>query len=227
MKIYELAKDNDLTSKEIIDFLKSKDYVVKSHNVTLTDEMMNDALEFISNKPKKVVEIDEEEEEEIIKEEKPVVETPKTTRTFSLDDMIPCKSIVPWTVVRLGVDRNTVYTWNNYGDVEYVRYRDLQAFRKTDLITAPKIIIEDADLCYLWKRDLKDTYKYFIDVEYPEEFFDVSDKEFRNLLTKAPEVIREVIKATAMDMIRNTNYPSLQKITTIDEVLGTCIKEFL
>lgn len=225
MKIFELAKQKNVTSKEIIEFLKSKGFVVKSHSVVLTSEMEKALTELFSNKP--VVKTDAVEEvsveETIVKKEMPEREIKK----FGLDDMIACRSIVPWLLVRVGVDRNTVYTWNNYGDVEYVRYRDLQALRKTDLITAPKVVIEDPDLCYLWRKDLGDTYKYFIDVEYPEEFFDLPDEQFKNLMTSAPKVIKEVIKNTAMDMIRNTNYPTLQKLTLIDEILGTCIKEFL
>ena len=38
---------------------------------------------------------------------------------------------------------------------------------------------------------------------------------------------KEVIKFTAMNMVRNENYPTLQKLTLVDEILGTCIKDFL
>jgi len=47
------------------------------------------------------------------------------------------------------------------------------------------------------------------------------------MLKDAPDVFKEVIKYTALDMIRNENYPSLQKLTIIDNLLGTGLKEFI
>ena len=87
--------------------------------------------------------------------------------------------------------------------------------------------MEDSDLCYLWRNDLGNTYKYFLGVEYPEEFFDLEDAEFKKLLEETTDTLREVIKTTALSMVKNKNYPSVQKLSLIDEVLGTCIKDFL
>ena len=149
------------------------------------------------------------------------------TKTFKPDDVIPCRSVTPWKLNALGIDGRTVYHWEYFGDVDYLTYRDLQALRRSDFVTKPKFIIEDADLCYQWRRELGDTYKYFLGVEYPEEFFDLSDNEFEKLLKQAPDTIKEVIKVTAMNMIKNENYPTIQKLTLIDNILGTCLKEFI
>ena len=46
-------------------------------------------------------------------------------------------------------------------------------------------------------------------------------------LKDAPNVMKEVIKTTAISMIRGENYPSIQKLTLIDLILGTCLKEFI
>ena len=50
------------------------------------------------------------------------------------------------------------------------------------------------------------------------------DEKFKNLLAKAPDVLKEVIKTTALNMIKNKNYPSYNKLDIIDETLGTCLK---
>ena len=144
-----------------------------------------------------------------------------------MDDLIECRSVVPWKMVEVGVDRTTVYTWEGYGDIEVVSYRDLQSWRRKAILTAPKILILDADLNEQWRQDLGNTYKKFLSVDYPEEFFDIEDSKFRSMLLKAPDVFKEIIKYTAINMIHNENYPSIQKINIIDEVLGTCIKEFI
>lgn len=232
MKIYELSKELGITNKDLITFLKGKEFKISSHQQTVTDQMIDLSRENFKKNPiiEKTENIDTtvskitEEKTEL---KKNIAEIIPETKTFKLDDLIPCRSVTPWKLVAVGSDKNTVYNWSGYGDVDYVLYKDLQMFRRKELITKPKIIIEDADLCYQWRRELGDTYKYFLGVEYPEEFFDLSDSKFRDLLTTAPNVVKEVIKTTAMNMVRNENYPTVQKLSLIDEILGTCIKDFL
>ena len=226
MKINDLSKELSVTNKELITFLKENGFKVSSHMQTATDEMIDLAREHFAAQPK-VVTQDVEEDDEVVmpvKTKKPEAYVPKA---FKPDDRISCRSVTPWKLVEIGVDRTTVYNWSGFGDVDYVTYKDLQALRKKDIIKKTKIIIEDADLCYQWSRELGETYKYFLDVEYPEEFFDLTDDKFRKLLSNAPDVVKDVIKYTAMNMVRNENYPTVQKLSIMDEILGTCIKDFL
>lgn len=234
MNISELTKEVNvtnnisLTNKEVIDFLKKNEFKVTSHMAKATDEM----IELVKSKLVPSVSttvaknVSEEKEDMIQTESKPEVEIPET-KTFAMNDLIPCRSVIPWELIAVGADRQTVYHWSGFGDVDYIKYSDLQTLRRKDLIKAPKVLIEDASLCYQWRRELGDTYKYYLGVEYPEDFFELSDAKFEELLKKAPEVLKEVIKTTALNMIKNENYPTIQKLTLIDLVLGTCLKEFL
>lgn len=226
MKINELSNELSITNKELITFLKEHGFKASSHMQTATDEMIDLAREHFNTKSKIVVEDTDEEDEPVLTKtvKKPEAYVPKV---FKPDDRISCRSVTPWKLVEIGVDRTTVYNWSGFGDVDYVTYKDLQALRKKDIIKKTKIIIEDADLCYQWSRELGETYKYFLDVEYPEEFFDLTDDKFRKLLSNAPDVVKDVIKYTAMNMVRNENYPTVQKLSIMDEILGTCIKDFL
>ena len=222
MKVYELSKELGMINKDVINFLKSNNYKVSSHNQNLTDEMIDLVRSnFQKNQPEEKV-----EKKEPVKQEKKFDST-YAPKKFGPEDIIVCRSVTPYKLNAIGADRLTVYRWNAYGDVDYVKYRDLQSWRTTQYIREPLILIEDEDLCYQWRRDLGDTYKYFIDVEYPEEFFDKTDKEFENLLRNAPQVIKDVIKITAIDMIKNENYPTIQKLNLIDDILGTCLKDFI
>ena len=224
MKVNELSKDLGITNKELITFLKDNGYKVSSHMQTLTDEMIDLATE----KLVKTTTVEEAKDVEVkVSPAVPKKEVKVETKQFKPDDVIPCMSVTPWKLNAIGVDGRTVYHWEYFGDVDYLTYRDLQALRRSDYVTKPKFIIEDADLCYQWRRELGDTYKYFLGVEYPEEFFDLSDNEFEKLLKQAPDTIKEVIKVTAMNMIKNENYPTIQKLTLIDNILGTCLKEFI
>lgn len=224
MKINELSKKLGVTNKDVISYLKSEGFKVSSHMQLATDEMVQIATEHFNSLEKEdVVENEEEKIEQIPvrkKNEKPV-------RKFAMDEFIACRSVTPWKLVLTGVDKNIVYVWDYFGAEEMVMYRDLQAWRKKDVITAPKIIIEDADLREAWKQDMTDTYKTLIDVEYPEELFDFDDAKFESLLKSATPTVREIIKSTAISMIRAENYPALSKIIKIDEVFGTALQDFL
>lgn len=226
MKVFELSKEFGVTNKDMIDFLRGKGFKVSSHSQNLTDEMIETARKDFAPTLKK---------EEKAEEEKPTAKKTVAKKTvpakqikkYAPDDQIPCRSLVPWRVIMLGVDNMTPYKWANYGDIEYVSYRDLQSWRRKSIIKSGMIFIEDPDLCDQWKYDLEGVYQKYIGIDYPEEFFDKSDDEFERLLRDSSETFREVIKYTAIDMIRNENYPSLRKINIIDDVLGTGIKEFL
>lgn len=224
MKVFELAKQLDVTPKELITFFREHNYAVSSHMQKLTDEM----IDFANNNFVKTVReetIEEKEPERTVA--KNVAEKVTSTRVFKPDDEIPCKSVTPWKLDAVGVDKNTVYHWEYFGDVEYLKYRDLQALRRTDYVMKPNILILDEDLRNQWKRELGDVYKYFEGIEYPEEYFDKPDNDFEDILKNAPNWLKEILKTTAMTMIRAENYPPLSKIILIDKMLGTCIKEFL
>ena len=223
MIINELSKQLGVKNKELIDFLKSKGFKVSSHMQTLTDEMIDTVESEFVKQPEKV---EEKKTAPVKKTTRKPVPT-KNVKKFAPDDQIPCRSLVPWKLVDVSVDKNTIYSWSGYGDIEYVSYRDLQAMRRRSMVKDARIMIEDPDICEQWKHDLGDLYNKYLGVEYPEEFFDLSDEKFEAMLKDAPDVFKEVIKYTALDMIRNENYPSLRKISIIDNLLGTGLKEFI
>ena len=223
MKISELSKELNITTKELIQYLNENKFNVKSHMVTATDEMIELAKEhFKEVKEKEPVTTEKEDVKK-----KDINGYIPTGKKYEMTDLIPCKSVTPCELVLVGVDKTTVYHWNYFGDVDYVSYRDLQSWRRNESITAPLILIEDPELCYQWRNDLKDSYQKYLGVEYPEEFFELSDNEFEDRLRKADKSFKEVIKITAVNMINNTNYPSIQKIRLIDDIFGTCLKDFL
>lgn len=223
MIVNELSKELGVKNKDLIDFLKSKNFKVSSHMQTLTDVMIETVKrDFVVDKPKQVAE-EKPQVKKTVKKTVPVKEIKK----FAPDDLIPCRSIVPWYLETIGLDKLTTYKWPNYGDVEYVAYRDLQSWRRKPVVKDAMILIEDPDICEQWKHDLGTLYQRYLNVDYPEEFFDLPDDEFEKMLKDSSDVFKEVIKFTAIDMIRNENYPSLQKLTIIDNLLGTGIKEFV
>lgn len=124
-------------------------------------------------------------------------------------------------------DHSRIYEWQAWGDEEQVRYDDLLSWRKKNIVTQPKILIKDADLVAQWSKDIGDAYKPFIGVDYPEELFRLSDKNFEQLLRTGNRTVRQIIQVTAMSMIKAENYPEVQKIKMIDDVTGSCLMDFL
>lgn len=227
MKVSELSKQLNITNKEVINFLKGKGYKITSHMQNVPNEVIDEVINTLS-KPEAENALADKSNKKLTQKETSKKDVPDyQPKKFKPDDTIACKSVVPYKLNALGVDKNKVYHWEYYGDVDYLEYRDLQALRRTEYITKPLIMIDDADLCYQWRRELGDTYKYYLGIDYPEDFFEKSDDEFEKLLKEAPESIQNVIKITAMNMIKNENYPTIQKLVLIDENLGTCLKEFL
>lgn len=224
MTINNLSQELGVTNKELITYLKENGFEAKSHLQTASDEMIASAKDNFRDKPKKE---EKKTEKKLVKKEKPQTISAESLKRFNPDDMIPCKSIVPWKVILLSADKTITYRWGTYGDIEYVAYRDLQNWRRQPAIKDGLIMIEDPDICFQWRNELGAIYDKFLNVEYPEEFFDLDDTAFEKLLTEANDTLKEVLKYTAMDMIRNTNYPSVSKVSIMDRVLNTCIKDFL
>lgn len=210
MKINDLSKELKITNKDLIKFLQSQGFKATSHLQSASGEMIKVAREQFSS-------------DEIYREA-PVKKEPKR---YAPDEMIPCKCIVPWRLAEIGLDRDTVYQWNGYGDIEEVSFRDLQSFKRKDILRKGKIAIQDTELCRQWSNDLSDDYKAISKIKDPEKLFEKDDVQFRKDLVQGSGIYQEVIKYTAMEMIRNENYPSLKKIKIIDEELNTCIANFV
>lgn len=226
MKIGELSKELGIKNKELITYLREAGFSsVSSHVQNATEDMIVMAHKQFDTPKETIVEPIKKTPKEPVEAEKPVVK--KSVRQFKLDDMIPCRSVTPYGVTLESPDKTMIYRWRNWGDVEMVRYKDLQSWRRNSIITDPMILIEDADLVEQWKRDIGDVYKPFIGVEYPEELFDMSDDDFEKLLRTGNRTVKQIIATTAMSMIRAENYPDVKKIRIIDDVLGTMLMQVL
>lgn len=143
------------------------------------------------------------------------------------DDQILVKSVCPWKLNLTSMDKQRTYFFEGWGAEDYVAYRDLQSWRRQDIITGPKLLIEDPDLISQWRRDIGNIYKQFLGVDYPEDLFEKSDDDFEKFLRTADRTIREIVKVTAVSMIRAENYPSVNKLKIIDDVTGTMLMDFL
>jgi len=121
MIVNELSKELGVKNKELIDFLKSKGFKVSSHMQTLTDEMIETVKADFAQKHDSEPKPEQQPVKKTIKRTVPT----KNVKKFSPDDQIPCRSLVPWKLIDVSVDKNRIYSWSGYGDIDYVAYRDL------------------------------------------------------------------------------------------------------
>ena len=224
MNINDLAKDLGVKNKELITYLKSAGFKVSSHMQNADEDMIQMAQKHFEEL-KKSVYVGEEKEDE--KPSTPVDNTPVSTKKFMPDDQILVKSVCPWKLNLTSMDKQRTYFFEGWGAEDYVAYRDLQSWRRQDIITGPKLLIEDPDLISQWRRDIGNIYKQFLGVDYPEDLFEKSDDDFEKFLRTADRTIREIVKVTAVSMIRAENYPSVNKLKIIDDVTGTMLMDFL
>lgn len=224
MKVYELAKELQIESKELLDTLNALGHEVKSHNARLT-EAQADAIKNAFESERDADEI--EETIEVVEEK---IETVKREpKNFEHTDMIPCRCVKPNKTIWCSRKTQNRYEWSGFGDVVEVSYADLLTMKasKDQMLFNPKIVIEDEDLVEKWSRELTPIYKIYAGLDYPEKLFEMNNVLFRARLQSSPKVIGELVKITATKMIKDGTFNRLDKLRIIDEVLGTCLKDFI
>lgn len=243
MRVYEIAKQIGMPVKNVLDMLSENGITDKGQMSSISDEEHDLLKEKFADEIKRAEEenarIEAEEKARIeaenakakaLAEQKALAkEAKKNMRKFLPDDPIPCRCVRPNKVNALGARTQSLYTWDGYGEVIDVAFADLQAWKaaKKKYITEPKFIIEDEELYEQWKKDLDPIYENYLGLDYPEQFFDVNDTVFRENLKKYPKALQDLIKIQAMKMIKEGSFNSLTKLSIIDEILGTDLKEFV
>ena len=171
-------------------------------------------------------------EEEIVDEEVATVEEVVVTKParkvnkpkHDPSELIACKSVRFGELILIGPKTRMPYSWANEGDVNFVEYQDLLAWRTlhSRYLYDPMIIIEDEELCAEW-TDLEKLYSE-IEVVDLKELFGLPHRQFVARLKKLPEGMKSSVQNMAYAMIQDGTLYDLRTIKTIDETLGTELK---
>lgn len=205
MLIRDLAKELGVSNRQIIAAL---DDDTKTQASKLTDE----EVEIIKEKfaaPKAV----EVKHETVSKVTEP--------RKFQSDDAIPCRSVTAGELIMIGKS-GTYYSWANAGHVIDVRYDDIVQlkFARSSQLYFPRFIIEDEDLLADVRfADIKALYDkiYSADIE---EILNLPNDKFTEVLSKAPNGLKNALKVTVATRFEEGTFDSLQKIQTIEQICG-------
>ena len=158
-------------------------------------------------------------------EEKHVVEP----RKFSPGDMISCRCVRPNKVVFYSTKTDTRYEFGGYGDINEVDYSDLLKLKssKSPILYQPKILIEDEDLRKQWARDLESVSAEYEGIYETEELFEKTPYEFETFLRNASNGVKNLVKLSAANLIKEEKLTDLRLIRIVDDVLGTQYKDFI
>lgn len=155
----------------------------------------------------------------------PVVEPKK----FMPGDMVLCRCVRPNLTVFYSSKTDTRYEFGGYGDVNEVDYADLQKLKasKSPILYQPKILIEDEDLRTQWAKDLEPVRHEYEGIYETDDIFDKPYDEFKKFVANASKGVKELIRTSAVKLISEKKLTDLSKITVVDDLLGTKLKEFL
>lgn len=160
-----------------------------------------------------------EEPEQKVRAKEPVK---KAQRKFAPTDTIECRSVTGGSLILIGPKTHLQYTWEDYGDTAWVEYQDLQALqsRKSNFLTKPRFVIEDADLVEQWATMLKPIYDKVTD-QTIEELFELPLMKFKAQLNIVPDGVKDAIKTKAVQMIESEELYDIRKVREIDAAWGT------
>lgn len=161
-------------------------------------------------------------EETIIVEDKKPTPAKKAPKKFAPDDRIECRSVTGGELILIGSKSQLQYSWEDYNDVAYVEYQDLQALqsRRSNFLTKPRFIIEDEELVEQWSAMLKPIYEKVVTQDI-EDFFALPLNKFKAQLNVMPDGLKDAIKTKAVQMIQNDELYDIRKVREMDAAWGT------
>ena len=210
MKIFELAKELKVQSKDIVSLMKECGEENVSHMTTLTDEQ----IDFIRSEYETAKAIEEEKE----------VKKKKSDTDYKPDEIISCRSIFPGVLIFNGVHSGITYTFNGMGDRRNVEYQDLKGgmLLQNSMMFKPDFIIEDSDLINdeRW-AELKEVYENMYTDEDIKKVMKLPTRQFKDAFLKLPVTARQTIITLIATQIENGTFDEYSKVKFIDETCGT------
>lgn len=222
MKVFELAKELKVQSKEVTSLLKENGDTDVSHMTVLTDDQIN----FIKSEFATAAIVEKEKAEAAIKEEKRIEKEikKKTDADYRPDEMIPCRSVFPGVLIFNGDHSKMTYTFNGVGDRRNIEYQDLKAamLQQKSSLFNPDIIIEDLNLIEdeRW-IEIKEVYENMYDESDIKKVMAMPTRDFEEAFTKLPVTARKTIITLIATQIENGTFEQYNKAKIVDKICGT------
>lgn len=203
MKVFELAKELEVESKELLQLLSEElEIDVKSHLSVLTDEQEQEIRNHLNI-------IDKESSENT-----PVVVKQEEKWTPDLNRMIFVKNIARGKLIYTS-KRQIGYTieWANKGDTNYIELGELVSLKNTDrrFVTEPWIrIIEDDEIEILKYLNVLKYYEGILGINSISEILQLEFDSFKKRFNNLPKGYRNAVAEQASEMIKNGTLDSIK-----------------
>ena len=161
-------------------------------------------------------------EAESVTEVKPVVEAKPKKKKFDASEKIACRSVTDGILNMEGMKSKNLYTWREYGDIEYVEYADLVAEvrSKSSFLFNPWFIVDDDDFVNE-QSQLKKFYTESYTVKELRNILQLPVAEMVATINALPSSAVNNMKSLAAAAISNGTLDSVKKIKALDEIFGT------
>lgn len=217
MKVYELAKELDVSSTDVLKTLKDLGCQIKSANANLTEEQVDmTRLEYTTISTVS----------DAIAEEQSInnIQKKKTDADYRPEEMIPCRSVFPGVLLFTGDHSGMTYTFNGMGDRRNIEYQDLKAgmLQQKPSMFRPNFIIEDYNLISdeHW-MDLKAVYDGMYDDTDLKKILNLPTPQFKQEFINLPITAKKAITNMVATLIENGTFESFNKVKIIDKICGT------
>ena len=184
--------------------------------------------EVVETKEEVREEVKEEIKEEVKEAPKPEKKVKVEKKTFAQNDGIRCRSMFQGRLFMNGDKSGMTYSFNTYGDVVDVEYRDLVSAiqSKSSFIYIPYIIVEDDDFIAEFSQ-LKKFYEEKYAMMDLRGILNLSTDAMRREIEKLPDGAKLALRSIASTAIQDGELDSISKIKAIDDVLGTQLSLYM
>lgn len=213
MKVFELAKELEVESKELLQLLSEElEIDVKSHLSVLTDEQVQEVRNHLNI-------IDRQSSENTH-----VVAKQEERWTPDLNRMICVKNIARGKLIYTS-KRQIGYTieWANKGDTNYIELGELVSLKNTDrrFVTEPWIrIIEDDEIEILKYLNVLKYYEGILGINSISEILQLDFDSFKKRFNNLPKGYRNAVAEQASEMIKNGTLDSIKIKQYIEKEMG-------
>lgn len=152
--------------------------------------------------------------------EEVVEEKPLKKKSFSNDDYILCRSVIPGGL-NITCRSGNHYEFDDYGSECEIEYRDLvELVRKhSDHIFMPRFVIQNDDFIKEFPQ-LEKLYKDMFSLSDLKEVLLLPADQMQRTITKLPDGIKPTLKNLAAQMIDSGEIDSVRSIRVLSDVFG-------
>lgn len=220
LDVNELEGKTNRELTAIIDELESQEEVVEA---VTQDKVVN--MEAMMEEMKAEIELKLRTEMELKVRAEMEEEAKKSTSKKEIDRhrMIPVMNMTNGKLVYASKKSGAVWKWESYGDVDEIEFHEIQTMRTSAkmFISDPMIMILDEEVVSYMGLDA--FYKTLLELEELDKIFQMPNKDFEDLIEKAPRGIIVSIVSRAREKAEDDTLDSRWKVKYLNKKFNTDI----